>query len=409
MVRLLQINVVANSGSHGRIVEEIGRLAIDRGWESYVAYGRYAKTSSSHLVRIGNMWDERLHAIESRLLDNHGLASKHATRVLIEKIISIQPDIIHLHNIHGYYINYPILFQFLVAYNKPVVWTLHDCWPFTGHCTHFEYERCYKWKVFCHDCQFKNVYPSSLFLERSKRNYEFKKKYFTSLDNLTLIPVSDWLGGHLKESFLRNQKIQVVHNGIDINTFKPIDVNREEDRFELLGVASNWKMRKGLPDIIELRKILPSNYHITIIGLSKKEIVNLPIGITGVERTNNVEELVHYYNKADVLVNPTYEDNFPTINLEALACGTPVITYRTGGSPEAVDDKTGLVIDQGKVMDLANGVEMICTEPNKYERRMLCRERAERLYNQKDCYKAYIELYKSLIKGDEGINSNSNI
>ncbi len=394
--KILQINITANWGSHGKITEEIGRLAIKEGWDSYVAYGRYANPSMSQLIHIGSIWDERLHGIKSMLFDSQGLASVSATKKLISEIEIIRPDLIHLHNIHGYYINYPILFDFLKMYDKPVVWTLHDCWSFTGHCTHFEYNGCFKWKTGCYDCQFKRVYPSSFLFEKSKRNYELKKKLFTSLSNLTLVPVSNWLGSYLKDSFLRDNKIQVIHNGVNIDTFHPMEIKHEENHFEILGVASNWKMRKGLPDFFELRKSLPSNYHITLIGLSSKEIGSLPDGITGVERTNNVEELVHYYNKADVLVNPTYEDNFPTINLEALACGTPVITYRTGGSPEAIDDNAGLIIDQGNVKALAGGVKRICTDPNKHERKKYCRERAERLYNQNDCYMAYLSLYKTL-------------
>lgn len=394
---LFQINVSANWGSHGKIAEEIGQLVLAQGWDSNIAYGRIANPSKSKLIHIGSMWDERWHGVQSMLFDNHGLSSKKATKKLIESIIKVQPDLIHLHNIHGYYLNYPILFDFLKAYNKPVVWTLHDCWCFTGHCTHFEYDGCFKWQTGCYDCKFKHVYPSSLFLERSKRNYEIKKKYFTSLNNLTLVPVSNWLGNHLKNSFMKEHHIYVIHNGIDISVFKPIDVKRNDSTIEILGVASNWKMRKGLPDFIALRKALPQNYHITLIGLSKKEISELSSGLLGLERTNNVQELVEYYNKADILVNPTYEDNFPTINLEALACGTPVITYNTGGSPEAIDDLTGIVVEQGNVKKMAESILRLGEENNKEERRYNCRKRAEQLYNQRICYQEYLELYNSLL------------
>lgn len=395
--RVLQINVTANWGSHGRIAEEIGQLAMHNGWESYIAYGRHVNSSKSHLIHIGNKWDECFHGVQSLLFDNHGMASENVTRDLIRKIDVIKPDLIHLHNIHGYYLNYPILFDFLKSYNKPVVWTLHDCWCFTGHCTHFEYDGCFKWKSGCFDCQFKHVYPRSILLERSKRNFELKKKYFTSLDNLTLVPVSKWLGDYLKQSFMREQNIQVIHNGVDINTFKPLELARNEDNIEILGIASNWKMRKGLPDFVKLRTILPANYHITLIGLSKKEIEVLPKGISGIERTSNVDELVGYYNKADVLVNPTYEDNFPTINLEALACGTPVITYKTGGSPESIDERTGVVIEQGDIVNLVESIIALCVEQNKNERREACRLRAVSLYNQENCYKAYLDLYDKLL------------
>lgn len=399
-MRLLQINVTANSGSHGKIAEEIGSLAIQRGWQSVIAYGRWANPSSSELLRIGSSFDINEHGIESRILDNHGRASRRATKEFIKKIEAIKPDIIHLHNIHGYYLNYRILFDYLKTTGSPVVWTLHDCWPFTGHCAHFEYDGCLKWKKECFDCQFKYVYPASFFLECSRRNFRLKKECFTTLRSLTLVPVSDWLKDYLKDSFLREQNIVVIHNGVDINKFAPIVIERDDDVVELLGVASNWRMRKGLPDFIQLRERLPMNCHITLIGLSKKEIRQLPPGITGIERTNSVEELVYYYNRADVLVNPTYEDNFPTINIEALACGTPVITYRTGGSPEAVSLDTGWVVEQGDV----DGIAMIIKDFNdkdndvRFQQRMACRERAVNEFDKDKQYLEYFKLYEKILE-----------
>lgn len=408
MPKLLQINISANWGSHGKIAEDIGQEVLTRGWSSFIAYGRISNPSKSQLIHIGSTWDEHWHYINSMLFDSHGLSSKNATRILIDSIKQVKPDLIHLHNIHGYYINYPILFEFLRVYRKPVVWTLHDCWSFTGHCTHFEYDRCFKWQTGCYDCQFKHVYPSSLIIEKSRRNYDLKKECFTSLDNLTLVPVSNWLYNHIMKSFLKNQNIYVIHNGVDIGTFKPNKIIRENGVIELLGVASNWKMRKGLPDFIELRKILPENYHLTLIGLTKKEISQLPKGISGLERTNNVHELIEYYNKADILANPTYEDNFPTVNLEALACGTPVITYNTGGSSEAIDDVTGIVVEQGNVKMLAESILKLGGEKDRERRRIACRKRAEQLFNKEICYQKYLDLYISLLK-NEIIYCNSNI
>ena len=400
MKRLLQINITANWGSHGKIAEDIGKCVIAHGWESYIAYGRWANPSESHLIRIGSLWDERIHAVQSRLLDNHGLASRKATRKLIDAIKNISPDVIHLHNIHGYYLNYPLLFDFLAQYGKPVVWTLHDCWPFTGHCSHFEFDGCFKWQDECFNCQYKMVYPTSILLEQSNRNFLLKKECFTSLKDITLVPVSEWLAGYVKESFLGKQRIKVIHNGVDINTFKPIQVVKDNDVVELLGVASNWRMRKGLPDFIQLRGILPTNYHITLIGLSKKEIAVLPSGINGIERTNSVEELVDYYNKADIFVNPTYEDNFPTVNIEALSCGTPVLTYRTGGSPEAVTSYTGWVVEQGDVQGMASVVWDFASmsEVEKKLQRKVCRERAEKEFNKDIKNRGYLELYEQLLE-----------
>lgn len=396
MGNLLQINVTANSGSHGKIAEEIGQLAMRKGWRSVIAYGRSANPSQSELIRIGGDFDIYEHAIESYLFDNHGLASRCATKRFIQQIKEINPDIIHLHNIHGYYINYRLLFEYLNTTNIPVVWTLHDCWCFTGHCTHFEYDNCFKWTSGCSKCEHKKVYPQSLFLEKSDRNYSKKKKSFTSLTNLTLVPVSEWLGKYLRSSFMKEQKIRVIHNGIDLNIFRPFNRKKDKDLIEVLGVANNWRMRKGLPDFIELRKLLPEQFRITLIGLSNKEISRLPAGIRGINRTTSVEELVSFYNKADILVNPTYEDNYPTVNLEAMACGTPVLTYETGGSPEAISPETGWVVKQGDISAVAKIVKDL--PEDNYIMRKNCRRRAEEQFDKDLCFEKYLSLYEELLR-----------
>lgn len=400
MLKLFQINITANWGSHGKIAEDIGKCAMVQGWDSYIAYGRWSRSSKSKLIRIGNLWDERWHALQNRIIDNHGLASKAVTHELVNKIIEISPDVIHLHNIHGYYLNYPILFGFLAQYNKPVVWTLHDCWSFTGHCAYFTYSKCEKWKTCCHDCSNKKKYPSSYFLDKSKRNYELKRDIFTSVTNMTLIPVSEWLDGLLAQSFLKNVPRRCIHNGIDLDVFKPNEVfkNLYFNKKIVLGVSSIWETRKGLADFISLREILDNQYVIILIGLTKRQIAELPRGIIGIERTNDIHELTAYYSRADVFVNPTYEDNFPTTNLEALACGVPVITYNTGGSPEAIDEQTGIVTPVGDIRILANSIIRICSDGKNNVRLNLCRQRAELFFNKNDCYKEYLDLYHKLLQ-----------
>lgn len=402
MRKLLQINITANWGSHGRIAEEIGQLAMSQGWESYIAYGRWANPSQSHLIRIGSMWDERWHGIQSRLFDNHGLASKKATQKLIEEIKRISPEIIHLHNIHGYYLNYPLLFDFLYRANVPVVWTLHDCWPLTGHCSHFMFSGCEKWKVGCYNCCEKKEYPASIWLDRSRRNYELKKEYFTSIRNLTIVTVSDWLSGVVRDSFLNGQKLVKIYNGIDVSVFHPqeirVNVSRNKSQMHILAVASQWTDRKGLSDIFRIRHLLPFDYSITIVGLTKEQVKVLPNGIIGITRTNSVGELANYYAQSDVFINPTYEDNFPTTNLEALACGTPVITYRTGGSPEAINEQTGLVVEVGDVNSMAEGIKKLCHTPDWEKRRKLCRQRAVEFFDKNDRYLEYMNLYRFLIE-----------
>lgn len=397
-MKLLQINVTANSGSTGKIAEAIGRLAINRGWESWIAYGRGTPQSESRLIRIGNDWDMRWHGVETRLLDNHGLASRRTTRKFISQIKEIKPDIIHLHNIHGYFINYPLLFRFLQEWGGPVVWTLHDCWSFTGHCAYFDMVNCNKWQNKCMNCPQRDSYPKS-YIDQSLRNYITKKFSFnTILSQLTLVPVSKWLSDLLTKSYLRNSRIRKIHNGIDLKLFKPLS-DFSKEKFVILGVANVWDQRKGLADYIKLSDLLSNRYKIILIGLSEKQIKSLPINIQGIRRTENINQLIELYSMADVFINPTWEDNFPTTNIEALACGTPVITYRTGGSPEAIDSNTGIVVEQGDVQGLKKAIETIQTSSDRFTP-VLCRARAEKYFNQDDRFEEYFELYEKIINKD---------
>lgn len=397
--KLLQINVTANWGSTGKIAEDIGRVAIADGWESWIAYGRGQPTSESNLIRIGNDWDMRWHGAQSRLFDNHGLASKCSTKKFVEQIKELSPDIIHLHNIHGYYLNYSLLFDYLKSWGGPVVWTLHDCWAFTGHCAYYDYAKCDRWQTECHDCPQLRSYPASLWLDRCNKNYRDKKNAFLNCPNLTLIPVSIWLKGELSHSFLKNYSSITIHNGIDINVFRPIQQKSiVTDKKVILGVASVWDKRKGLDEFIKLREKLPEEYIIILVGLSQEQISSLPKGITGIRRTENVEELVGLYNMSDVFVNPTLEDNFPTTNLEALACGTPVITYNTGGSPEAIDKETGFVIECQDIDSLYQKIIEICS--NTTISTIKCQQRATLLYDKSITFKRYIDLYKTLLESN---------
>lgn len=403
MHKLLQINIVANWGSTGRITEDIGQIAMANGWESYIAYGRGNPKSTSNLIRIGNNVDMYFHVLQSRILDNHGLSSQKATRYLIKQIDGIKPDIIHLHNIHGYYINYKILFEYLAKIEIPIIWTLHDCWSFTGHCAYFDYIKCNKWKIGCSKCPQISSYPRSLIRDRSLLNYKQKKECFTSVKQMTFVPVSNWLGNLLHESYLSSYPICRIYNGIDLSVFYPVDGQNvrvklgNEKSYLILGVASVWDRRKGLDDFLKLRELSSEEYLIILIGLNRKQIENLPSGIIGIERTNNINELVEYYSAADVFVNPTWEDTFPTTNLESLACGTPVITYKTGGSPEAIDEKTGAVIETGNIKELAKAVVRICKETDRNMNLKICRDRAERLFNKNDRFQEYMDLYKKIV------------
>ena len=382
--------------STGKICEDIAKTAQRHGWETYVAYGRWAKPGVNREIRIAGMWNTYLHYAEQRLLDNEGLSSRFATKRLIRKIKEIKPDVVQLHDLHDHYINFPILFEYLRESDIPVVWTMHDCWAFTGRCYYFDMSGCDRWKTGCHDCPQHYVYPNNSVLERSVRNYALRKKYFEGMKNLTIVSCSQWIADLAKESFLKDKRIEVIHNGIDLSRFKPIPSNSTNCKFSILGVAAVWEPRKGFNDFLKLRELLPlDEYKITLVGLKPEQIEKLPEGINGITRTTNIEEMVQLYSDADVFVNPTYSDNFPTTNLEALACGTPVITYKTGGSPEAIDEKTGIVVTQGDINGLAEAIKNMKANPLSP---IDCRKRAEEFFDKDKAFEKYIELYNNLMK-----------
>jgi len=395
-LKILQINTSVNTGSTGRIAEEIGEVMMQNGFESAIAYGRGNRPSSSKKIKIGNKLDVYIHVLQTRLLDNHGFASKAATLKLIKEIEAYNPDVIGLHNLHGYYLHIGVLFDFFKEYNKPLVWTFHDCWPFTGHCAHFDYVGCEKWKTQCIKCPLTKRYPSSLGFDNSRFNFYRKKSAFNKIENLTIVTPSQWLSKKIFESYLSSFPIKVIHNGIDLNLFKRINLVNEEKI--ILGVASVWDRIKGLDQFIELRKILDIEYKIVLVGLNNNQIKNLPEGIVGIRRTNNIQELVKLYNKAAVFINPTLVDNFPTVNLEALACGTPVITYNTGGSPEAIDEETGVVVEKGDIKGLKTAIEsMLSRDQTSLSQK--CRERAEKFFDKNERFNDYLNLYRSLLDG----------
>ncbi|MGK7893090.1 MAG: glycosyltransferase [Xenococcus sp. (in: cyanobacteria)] len=402
MKKLLQINSVVNTGSTGRIAEEIGALATAHGWESHIAYGRYGNPSTSNSIKIGGVLDTYWHVLQTKLFDKHGMASKRATKKFVKKIEQINPDIIHLHNIHGYYINIKILFDYLALKSIPVVWTLHDCWSFTGHCSYFDMAKCDKWKTECNKCPQKNGYPSSLFADRSKENFYLKKELFNSLTNLKLVPVSEWLNALVNNSFLNKVPTRVIHNGLDLEKFSNKSTKTVleryglKDNFVILGVANIWNRRKGFSDFIELSKNLDANERIVLVGLNDKQLKSLPKNIIGIKKTESIDELCEFYSVADVFVNLTYEDNFPTTNIEALACGTPVITYKTGGSPEAISEKSGFVVDQGSIELVLKYTRRI-KEQKKENYAKSCRERAEEFFDKNSKYNEYLDLYNELL------------
>lgn len=398
-MKVLQINSVSGIRSTGRICTDLSDTLVEAGHECRIAYGREQVPKQYRYIsyRIGTDWDVRMHALRTRIFDDTGFGSRKATEDFIKWAKKYDPDIIHLHNIHGYYLNIEILFRYLKEINKPVVWTLHDCWAFTGHCTHFDFIGCDRWKTGCYQCPQKKEYPASYIFDSSRRNYVNKKRIFSSLSNLTIVSPSKWLVELIKQSFLSKYPIQVIHNGIDLEQFRPTPSNfREKHGIEkkvlLLGVAAVWENRKGLNTFLNLAEVLDENVVIVLVGLTKKQLNDLPSNIIGIQRTSSVKELAEIYTAADVLINPTLEDNYPTVNLEAIACGTPVITYETGGSPESLDNNTGIVVARNNFNQLLTVIE----------------DRAFTQFSETDClirgkhfskhiaFARYISLYKKL-------------
>lgn len=394
MPKILQINVCSAILSTGKIAEDICKVAISHGWDAYMAWGRLAKPSVSHQIKIGSMLGVYFHYAAHKLFDREGLESKHATRKLIKEIELIKPDIIHLHNLHDHYLNYPILFDYLARTSIPIVWTQHDCWSFTGGCMYYDLFKCDKWKTCCRDCPEHRAF----LMDSTEKQHALKRRMFSKIKKLSIVSVSGWLKESLQLSYLKNYPIQIIHNGIDTNVFKPNENNTLNKKFVLIGVAAVWDKRKGLNDFVRLRSLLPSEkYEIILVGLRQEQLKKLPEGIVGVTRTTCVQELVRLYSMADVFVNPTYSDNFPTTNIEALACGTPVITYRTGGSPEAIDEKTGAVVNQGDVDALCAKIEEFNKNKFKLKHSVDCRERAVNKFDKDKCFEQYLNLYLNLL------------
>ena len=399
---LLQINVVVNSGSTGRIVEEIGQKAISLGWDSYIAYGRNKCPSQSNLIKIGTNWDLRFHGLQTRLFDRHGLGSKRATERLIKKIGEIHPDIIHLHVIHGYYLNYKVLFKFLSESNIPVVWTMHDCWAYTGHCVYYTSVNCEKWKTECSHCPVSTSYPQSVLWDRSKHNFRHKNEAFTSLDRkkLVIVPVSKWLADEVEGSFLKKYQIVPIYNGVNTDVFVHSSINKKkygvDGKFMILGVATQWTERKGIQDFIKLSKFISEDVAIVLVGLTHKQIVGLPSSIIGISKTDNVQQMVELYSSADLYISFSMEETFGLTIAESLSCGTPALVYNTTATPEIVSEETGFIVTLGDfnaVIDVINTVKLH-GKTNYSEK---CHQRALTFFSKKSKSSDYISLYKSLL------------
>ena len=385
----------------------LARIARQRGHEARVFYGRGAPPAGQPADRIQGPLGLYAHVLKARVLDRQGFGSAAATKGLVKELEAWAPDVIHLHNLHGYWLHIPTLFAYLKGCKQPVIWTLHDCWPFTGRCAYFDAAGCEKWRLGCGGCPQKNAYPKSVLLDQSQRNFSEKKRLFLGVEDLTLATPSRWLMELAKESFFGKSdppaKFAVLPNGVDQSIFAPVKSDLRaryglEGKRVLLGVANIWEPRKGLTTFFELRKILSKDYAIVLIGLDQKQLSAVLPGILAFSRTDGPRELAAWYSCADVFVDPTREENFPTTHLEALSCGTPVATYNAGGSGEMLTKDCGVAVAVGDIKGLAEGILKAQTL-----RREDCLAQAA-LYGEQERLGDYVELYQRLVfsKGPAG-------
>lgn len=402
-MKVLFINSVCGQGSTGRIVVGLLNMLRQNGDDGKIFFGvgEAVGVREEDAVKINSKFGYVVHNLLAKITDHTGLYSSRQTHKLIEFIKDYKPDIIHIHNLHGYYINYKILFEFLKESNIPVVWTLHDCWSFTGHCAHFVSESCTQWQTECKSCNAMRGYPVCYTGGDVNFNYHTKKESFTSVKNLYITTPSNWLADNVRKSFLSKYPIYTINNGIDTSIFKPTKSDIRErlglsDKKIVLGVSGVWSDAKGLSDIYELSRMLDSSYKVVIVGLNGEQLRNIPkdVSVCAISRTSSQQELAGIYSEADVFVNPTYEDTFPTVNLEALACGTYVVTYDTCGCPETLLNGFGTVVNTGDIKTMFIQVVSCCK--NNIEQKSNI-DYNNNVFSNALSYKRYTELYKEIL------------
>lgn len=357
-MKILFINSVYKFGSTGRLVEDLMKSAQENNHEVLCAYGRHKQKPSDDTFYFGSDIETFWHVAMTRLFGRHGLHSSKSTQKLIHKIKEFNPDVIHLHNLHGYYLNIPMLMKYLKTLDVKIVWTLHDTWSISGSAAYFDYHGCKVWDEGCVECNVTREYPEVKLFPNQRRNFKWKKETFLGFKNLTIITVSDWLKDLIKASFLKEYQIKRIYNGIDLDIFHlPSKPKIQSKPLKLLGVANDWEARKGLQDFIKLSEKLDEQYHITLIGLSNGQVRELPQNIEGIERTSSLEELIKYYQDADIYLNLSVEETMGLTTVEAKACGTPCIVYDRTAVPEIVDDRSGVIVKANDIDALIKSIK----------------------------------------------------
>lgn len=400
-MNIVQLNATYKVGSTGKIASGINDVIYKSGSNGYIISGYYYEDPNDNLYFTSHnnpFWEIRKNILISRITGTMGYRYINRTKEALQWMDKKNPDIIHLHNIHGDWIHIETLFDYIKEKKKPVVWTLHDCWAFTGRCSYFELCGCDKWKSQCHDCSNTRVFPITYFFDKSQRMFLDKKKWFAGIENMTIVTPSEWLACLVRQSFLKDYPVKVINNGIDLNVFKPTESDFRNhyglvDKKVVLGVAFGWGERKGLDVFIELSKRLPENYRIILVGTDKHVEAMLPENIISIHRTENQKKLAEIYTTADVFVNPTREENYPTVNMESIACGTPVVTFKTGGSPEILDETSGSIVPRNDIDSMEMEIRHICEE-KPYSREACVAH--SRVFDMHARFLKYMALYKSI-------------
>jgi putative colanic acid biosynthesis glycosyltransferase len=393
-MKVLQINVTYHFGSTGRIVEVLHQNLTEQGHESHVLYGRHFNQDMKNIAQVGGRFSLWMHGLKTRLFDRHGFGSKLSTKKALKKINLKSFDIIHLHNLHGYYLNIDVLFKEIKKFKLPVIWTLHDAWSYTGHCFGYQTVSCQKWQTSCNHCPQKSYYPKSAFLDASKKNFKDKKALYESYPNMMLVSPSSYYFNELKHSFLNKHPKKIIPNGIRLDEFTPGKI-KKNDKFKILAVASIWEKRKGLDDLIKLSNLLDSNkFEIIVIGKIPKTY-QVPNSIIHINRTENKDTLIKYYQESDLFMNLSTEDNLPTTTIEALACGLPVVTYNTGGAMDLVDASCGIVLSSHDLDDVIKAIEEVSTKGKAYYQASSIQK--SKKFDEKLMIKSYISLYQEVI------------
>ena len=393
-MKVIQINVTCGAGSTGKICVSISKLLTQNKIENHILFSS-GESDYPLGIKYTNDCYIKVQALKSRIFGCYGFNSNHATKKIINEFKRIKPDIVHLHNLHGHNCNLEILFSYLKRNKIKLYWTFHDCWSFTAYCPYFTAIKCDKWKACCKCCPLRKQF--SWFADRSKWLFKKKKELFSDID-MTIVTPSQWLADLEKKSFLKDYPVKVINNGIDLSVFHPTESDFRQkhgigDKYMLLGVANSWGARKGLDVFVELSKRLdPAKYQIVLVGTNDSVDKQLPDNIISVHRTQNQKELAEIYTAADLFVNPTREENYPTVNMESIACGTPVLTFRTGGSPEILDETCGTVVECDDVDAMEKEIVRISEEKPFTEENCLIRAGQ---FDQNERFKEYIDLYQN--------------